>query len=585
MKKIGIIITLLLLFVLAGCTKNTAQKQLTKNTAQKQLTKNTAQKQLTFKKPNSAPMLKDQGLYGFSINMLGQVMENTNENVVCSPFGVAALFRMMADGASEQTLKELEQIICVDSKTMSEMTKDLAMPSEDDKALTFEIANILVLNNGFTLIPKYKQDMKTRYLSEVRNMNFALPSSTKKLNEWVSEHTHGLIRNGVGKLDPKEVFRGINTVYLKGYWLSEFDKGKTATAAFHNLDGTLKTVSMMYNEEMNARYQYCNNSAFQAVAIPYKGRSSEGKMNHFSMYVLLPHKDKRLTDVYTYLQRHKLEDLKQQMKNTDIGKVHLWLPKFEVKSSLNVLNILFNLGFKHLNQFVRMSNKPVILSASTQKATIDVNEEYTEAAAMTMVTAVGCMNIEANPTKDYYFRADRPFIYLIVNEETNTILFMGQYTQGMIKKGNEWKSVNYEGKVSGDIPLETTSNSRSSEEGEVTKVPFTDTKTANVEKVYDVVEQMPSFPGGYDALSAYIKDNLKYPPEHIESCIQGRVVVCFIVEKDGSTSNIKVVKSIEPALDKEAIRLTKSMPRWNPGKQNGQVVRVKYYIPVIFRQE
>lgn len=105
MKKIGIITTLLSLFVLAGCTKNTAQKQLTKSTAQKQLTRSTAQEQLTFKKPSSASMLKDQGLYGFSINMLGQVMENTNENVVCSPFGVAALFRMMADGASGQTLK------------------------------------------------------------------------------------------------------------------------------------------------------------------------------------------------------------------------------------------------------------------------------------------------------------------------------------------------------------------------------------------------------------------------------------------------------------------------------------------------
>ena len=102
-------------------------------------------------------------------------------------------------------------------------------------------------------------------------------------------------------------------------------------------------------------------------------------------------------------------------------------------------------------------------------------------------------------------------------------------------------------------------------------------------KVFDVVEQMPSFPGGNDALMKYLSDNVKYPVVAQENGVQGRVVVSFVVEKDGSITDVKVVRSVDPSLDKEAQRVVKSMPRWIPGKQNGSAVRVKYNVPVSFR--
>ena len=101
--------------------------------------------------------------------------------------------------------------------------------------------------------------------------------------------------------------------------------------------------------------------------------------------------------------------------------------------------------------------------------------------------------------------------------------------------------------------------------------------------VYDCVEQMPSFPGGSQKLKEFIEENLRYPKELEETCVQGRVIVRFIVERNGKLSNVKVVKSVDPALDKEAIRIVKLMPRWIPGRQNGITVRVKFYIPIIFR--
>nr|WP_297027097.1 energy transducer TonB [Prevotella sp.] len=102
-------------------------------------------------------------------------------------------------------------------------------------------------------------------------------------------------------------------------------------------------------------------------------------------------------------------------------------------------------------------------------------------------------------------------------------------------------------------------------------------------KVFDVVEEMPSFPGGQGALMQYLSSNIKYPVVAQENGVQGRVIVSFVVERDGSISDVKVARSVDPSLDREAQRVVKSMPRWSPGKQNGSTVRVKYTVPVIFR--
>ena len=102
-------------------------------------------------------------------------------------------------------------------------------------------------------------------------------------------------------------------------------------------------------------------------------------------------------------------------------------------------------------------------------------------------------------------------------------------------------------------------------------------------KVFDVVEQMPQFPGGQQALFEYLSKNIKYPVIAEENGVQGRVIVTFVVERDGSITDVKVVKSVDPSLDKEAQRVVKAMPHWIPGKQNGSAVRVKYTVPATFR--
>ncbi len=101
--------------------------------------------------------------------------------------------------------------------------------------------------------------------------------------------------------------------------------------------------------------------------------------------------------------------------------------------------------------------------------------------------------------------------------------------------------------------------------------------------VFQVVEQMPEFPGGMEALLKYLSKNIKYPSIALDNNIQGRVLVSFTVNKDGSIVDPEIMKSVDPSLDKEAIRVISSMPKWNPGKQRGKAVRVKYTVPVAFR--
>ena len=102
-------------------------------------------------------------------------------------------------------------------------------------------------------------------------------------------------------------------------------------------------------------------------------------------------------------------------------------------------------------------------------------------------------------------------------------------------------------------------------------------------KIFTVVEQMPMYPGGDAALMGYLRDNIKYPTVAAENGVQGRVVVGFVVERDGSITDVNILRGVDPSLDREVMRVVKSMPRWNPGKQNGSAVRVKYQVPVSFR--
>ena len=169
----------------------------------------------------------------------------------------------------------------------------------------------------------------------------------------------------------------------------------------------------------------------------------------------------------------------------------------------------------------------------------------------------------------------------------------GETTDGKVADNNETRSDgkptngnNNDGHTSpsqaSSRPNKTTQNGQNAPEP-VRSKPLYKPQPVNKNSVYDVVEQMPSFPGGISGLRTYLNQNIRYPAEAQENCVQGRVVVSFVVGKDGHISDVTVLRSVDPSLDKEAIRVVRNMPRWTPGKQGGEPVRVRYNVPVSFR--
>ena len=206
------------------------------------------------------------------------------------------------------------------------------------------------------------------------------------------------------------------------------------------------------------------------------------------------------------------------------------------------------------------------------------------------ITELSTLNQPKKEAKVERKQIEQPKEKEVVKEVKSSIKF----TAPVIKKDNEVKP---EEEMKTQDQLMDTKTAigaldvkGNSDQGEIMKVtqrvadePVKEDKPEVENKVFDVVEQMPSFPGGSDALKQYLSNNVKYPVVAQENGVQGRVVVSFVVERDGSITDVKVVRSVDPSLDREASRVVSSMPKWIPGKQNGSPVRVKYNVPVSFK--
>jgi TonB family protein len=167
-------------------------------------------------------------------------------------------------------------------------------------------------------------------------------------------------------------------------------------------------------------------------------------------------------------------------------------------------------------------------------------------------------------------------ITLALNARTvNDYVYDGPQKQNPVKKGKKNTTI----KV-GTQEIKVTEASKDDKATTVTMNVVEDEQNATDDKVFDVVENMPEFNGGMGALMQYLSDNIRYPEE---KDIQGRVIVRFVVGKDGSISNAQVVKSVHPSFDAEALRIINNMPKWIPGTQNGKPVNVKYVVPINFK--
>ena len=521
-------------------------------------------------------------LYEFSINMFERLHNETHGNMVCSPLGAATLMRMLQDGANGETAKELGLMLGTTTEEIGQIAHDLQGDANATGCSTRAVmANLLAVNDNCKLRKDYQQHVGKVYGAEAWQLDFSDKDSETRINKWVSEKTNGMIGGLATSLDSKETMRACNTLYFKGYWKYPFKdisgKDQTTIKTFTQDDGKRVLVNMMQRQKY---FKYTHNDILQVVSLPYENRSRDTlHQRNFSMYVFLPRQGKTIDDVVKYLHSHSLAELSKTMNQQDVD---VRLPRFTSGVTLDLKSVMRSLGVRHLDDFSGISKDYMELSGVLQQAKIIVNEQGTEAAALTEAISVCGW---AQPHYVAIFNANHPFIYMIVCDDTNTIYFMGEYTKGMVQENGEWM---VKESTLSDEKEDTEENLREWDNAgcEVLKakeVIATEPVRPNPKKVYDVVEQMPSFPGGMKAMMDYLARNIRYPANAKNDLIQGRVILQFIVDKKGRLSDVKVARSVEPSLDAEAVRVVKSMPRWNPGMQNGKAVKVRYTLPVTFR--
>ena len=357
----------------------------------------------------------------FALNLFSE-MKGVGSNVV-SPMSVTYLMAMLANGAEASTREEIMDAIGAKDFDIDEMNAFYAYlirrAKTADKQTTLNIANYIALNKEFKLKKKFASTIADSYQGAVESLDFTNPESTKRINGWCSEHTNNMIPTIIDQVEPSAVAYILNAIYFNGTWTDKFDKNNTKKEQFNGYTRDIMYVDMMHR---NAKYYYTSNDVYSAVTLPYGS-------GVYSMTVILPNEGKFISDLTKTLNADTIASLRRNMEEC---LVDLKLPRFTTEMKLPLKGIVAKLGAPSMfdatrADFSSFANGNVYVSEMLQKAKIEVSEEGTKAAAVTM-GMVKLTSMRPQEPRRVDFHCDRPFVYMIQDNYTGAILFMGQFT-------------------------------------------------------------------------------------------------------------------------------------------------------------
>ena len=361
----------------------------------------------------------------FAFSLYNKTM-GMNSRVV-SPLSVTYLMSMLANGADGETQQQIlatlgwagegiQQPSLQDINDYSRML--IEKTARLDKAVTVEIANYVAVNKEFKLNSKFQKSVERDYKAGVESLNFTSPSTLKRINDWCNDRTHGMIPSIINELDPDAVSYLMNAIYFNGTWKDKFSKEETKQEMFRGYTRDIQYVDMMHR---HGEYFYADGDGYSAVSIPYGNGA-------FRMTVILPSEGSFLRDVMASMDGGKFQELQRSMEKCNVD---LKIPRFTTEVDLPLNDIISALGapliFSSQADFSQFARGDFYVSKMFQKAKIEVSEEGTKAAA---VTAAIMMMSAVRPEKkrNVVFHADSPFAYIISENSTGSIYFMGQYT-------------------------------------------------------------------------------------------------------------------------------------------------------------
>ncbi|EKQ67080.1 serine protease inhibitor [Leptolyngbyaceae cyanobacterium JSC-12] len=344
--------------------------------------------------------------------------QDANKNVFVSPSSVAIALAMVYNGAAGETQQAIAQTLEVQGMSLqalnqanAELKKLLENP---DPQVQLAIANSLWAQRGVPFKPEFLQNNRQFYEAKVTELNFADPQSVPTINGWVSQNTRGKINKIVDQLSQDDVMVLINAIYFKGNWSRPFDQQKTTQKPFYLVNGGSKQHPMMAQQ---GEYRYADTNLFQGVMLPY------GEGRRMSMVILLPKKTSSLAELQRNLTAENWEQWMTQFRNRP-GSVQV--PRFKLEYDVELRRILSQMGmakvFTDGANFANLSQVPTKINRVKHKTFVEVNEEGTEAAA---VTSLEIRATAAIPTEPFQMTVDRPFFCAIRDNQTGSILFMG----------------------------------------------------------------------------------------------------------------------------------------------------------------
>lgn len=342
------------------------------------------------------------------------------ESEVVSPLSVSYLMGMLANGASGQTLDEIVKTMGCEGMSVDDINAAcktmMQRAASADASTVVNVANYVALNRQYRLKGTFSAALADSYSAGVEQLDFTLPQTPEHINEWCASHTGGMIPQIVDDVDPGAVSYIMNAIYFNGTWADKFDKSMTKTERFRGYTRDVKRVPMMHN---NGKYMYCSRDGYAAVAMPYGNGS-------YRMTVVLPDEGKGVSDIMRSFDEKTFASLPRNMSECIVD---LKLPRFTTNMTLPLNDIVSSLGaptmFGPEADFSRLADGRMLVSKMLQKAKIEVSEEGTKAAAVTV--AIMTTTALAPQPLHVDFHADRPFAYIISDSATGTILFMGQY--------------------------------------------------------------------------------------------------------------------------------------------------------------
>lgn len=344
--------------------------------------------------------------------------EDSNKNIFISPFSISAALTMTYNGAETTTKEAMAKALGfddIDRGKVNEGFKNLLEYfKNNDKKVELNIANSIWVKDGEKINGSFISSNKSNFNAKVDTLDFSKDSAADTINKWISDSTKGKIDKMVDKpIDPDVVMYLINAIYFKGQWSQQFDPKSTRDGTFKAFDGNNQNVKMM---NMNGKVQYKKGDKYKVVRLPY----GSGKI---SMYCILPDEGININDFIENMNNEKWNDIRKNIPEVD--DVMLGIPKFRLEYGIKNLNdSLSSLGmgeaFSDKADFSGIENG-VYISRVLHKAVINVDETGSEAAASTVVEAT--LSMAMNPVT---FIADRPFAFIIADDTTGTILFMGK---------------------------------------------------------------------------------------------------------------------------------------------------------------